>query len=328
MQPPEIASVETEPPSHLDRRAVLAGGALAVGATAAALLRPDQAEAAHNTDIVYSSQTVVHADVTNTTTGSTRVSSNVAGTAAFVALNNYPVGISRPDGLLGRTAYTTSNAAGTAGSCEADAGGIGVLGTAKAADGTGVYGFAGSVVPSENSGGGVGVFGRGPTTGVLGRSTGGVGVRGETATGDAIYGSASGNGLAARLVGPARVEGPLDVTGEAAVGSVAATGAVTAASATVAGAAKAATLAVSGAATLGALALPQRSGVVTIKKGRAQVTVPVPIGAQSLALATLQRRVRGLHVEAAVPSAAKDRVVISLNRKAPRAVKVAWLVLG
>ena len=31
---------------------------------------------------------------------------------------------------------------------------------------------------------------------------------------------------------------------------------------------------------------------------------------------------------AAADFAAKDRVVISLNRKAPRAVKVAWLVLG
>ena len=79
----------------------------------------------------------MHVDVTNTTAGSTRISSDTSGTAAFVALNNYPVGISRPDGMLGRTSYTTSNAAGVAGTNESAAGGIGVMGAAKAADGDG-----------------------------------------------------------------------------------------------------------------------------------------------------------------------------------------------
>ena len=100
--------------------------------------------------------------MTNTTAGSTRISSNISGSAAFVALNNYPVGISRPDGMLGRTMYTTSNCAGVAGTCEAASGGIGVMGAAKGADGVGVYGFAGSVVPSQLGPAGTGVFGKGP----------------------------------------------------------------------------------------------------------------------------------------------------------------------
>ena len=97
-----------EADSH-SRRAVLTGAAALAGAGVAKLAGPDSAKAGHETNIAYDSQTAMHVDVTNTTAGSTRVSSNISGTAAFVALNNYPVGISRPDGMLGRTAYTTSN---------------------------------------------------------------------------------------------------------------------------------------------------------------------------------------------------------------------------
>ncbi len=180
--------------NSVGRRKLLAGGGIALAAAAAAKLAgPDAAEAGHNTDIAYDSQTVVHADVTNTTAGSTRISSNISGTAAFVALNDYPVGISRPDGMLGRTAYTTSNCAGVAGTCEAASGGIGVMGTAKALDGTGVYAFAGSVVPSTVAPAGTGIYANGPNRGVLGigRDAGSVGVEAEApATGTAITGVA------------------------------------------------------------------------------------------------------------------------------------------
>ena len=144
----------------LDRRNIITGGLAALsGAVLAKLAGPEKAAAGHDTNIVYDSQTAMHLDVTNTTSGSTRISSNISGTAAMVVLNNYPVGISRPDGVLGRTSYTTSNAAGVAGASQAASGGVGVLGGTVAANGTGVYGYAGSVVPSEVTPGGIGVFG-------------------------------------------------------------------------------------------------------------------------------------------------------------------------
>jgi hypothetical protein len=162
----------------VDRRTVVAGAAALAGAAAAKLTSAESAQAGHNTDIAYDTQTVVHTDVTNTTSGSTRISSNISGTAAFVGLNNYPVGISRPDGILGRTAYTTSGCAGVAGSCEAADGGIGVLGTSVSVTGVGVFGFSGSNVPQETMPQGTGVFGIGPGRGVSGRSTDGAGLYG------------------------------------------------------------------------------------------------------------------------------------------------------
>jgi hypothetical protein len=186
----------------LDRKTVVAAAAAAVsGAALAKLAAPDDAEASHNTDIAYDSQTVIHSDVTNTTAGSTRISSNISGTSAFAAFNNYPVGISRPDGILGRTAYTTSNCAGVAGTCEAVSGGIGAMGAAKAADGVGVYGFAGSVVPSQVGPAGTGVFGKGPNRGVSGECTNGAGVHGATSQGIGVHGVATGAGKAARFEG-------------------------------------------------------------------------------------------------------------------------------
>ncbi len=132
----------------LGRRGLMAGAAALLGAGIARLSGPKPVEAGHNTNIAYDSQTTMHLDVTNTTAGSTRISSNISGTAAAVVLNNYPVGISRPDGFLGRTMYTTSNCAGVAGASEAASNGIGVMGAAKATNGTGVYAYSGSVVPS------------------------------------------------------------------------------------------------------------------------------------------------------------------------------------
>lgn len=98
-----------------------------------------------------------------------------------MALNNYPVGISRPDGMLGRTMYTTSNCAGVAGTCEAASGGNGVMGTTKATNDCGVYGFAVSMVSSTIAPAGTGVYGSHSGAsghGVYGISNGGVGVRG------------------------------------------------------------------------------------------------------------------------------------------------------
>jgi hypothetical protein len=221
-------------PRPVDRRHLLAGGAALAGAALAKLAGPESAEAGHNTNVAYDSQTVMHVDVKNTSAGSTRVSTNISGTAAFVALNNYPVGISRPDGILGRTMYTTSNCAGVAGTCENTSGGNGVMGAAKAPNGVGVYGYAGSVVPSEvPTPGGIGVYGRGANQGVLGRANNGSGIQGEattgtgalgkatqgtgvegtTDTGVGVLGRATGNGVAGRFVGRTVVQGNLEVTG-------------------------------------------------------------------------------------------------------------------
>jgi hypothetical protein len=205
MKPTTSAAVEPEKPAittsqypqetvenrRIERRGVLAAALTLVGAGIAWFV--GRANAGHNTNIAYDSQTVMHLDVTNTTSGSTRISSNIAGTAAFVALNDFPVGISRPDGMLGRTNYTTSNCAGVAGTCEADSGGIGVLGTSNASNGTGVFGYAGSSVPSAVPPAGTGVFGDGPVNGIAGKSSAGTAVRGTSLTGDGVWGNTSGD---------------------------------------------------------------------------------------------------------------------------------------
>jgi hypothetical protein len=196
----------TSPPGVLKRRGLLTGLAALAGGGLARAGTATPAEAGHNTNIAYDSQTVMHLDVTNTTAGSSRISSNISGTAAFVALNNYPVGISRPDGMLGRTMYTTSNCAGVAGTCEAASGGLGVMGAAKAANGTGVYGFSGSVVPSTVAPGGTGVYGSGPSYGVYATTANGIGVFGATSTvaqpgirgdgpGVGVVGNGTGSGI-------------------------------------------------------------------------------------------------------------------------------------
>lgn len=181
--------------SALKRRGLLAGAAGVVGAGIAKLSAPTSALAGHNTNIAYDSQTTMHLDVTNTTAGSTRISSNISGTAAFVALNNYPVGISRPDGMLGRTMYTTSNCAGVAGTCEAANKGMGVQGAAKAANGVGVFGYAGSVVPSDTLPEGTGVCGKGNSFGTWGvaRTGTGVGAYGESTSNAGVYGKSQSN---------------------------------------------------------------------------------------------------------------------------------------
>ena len=198
------ASRLVEDAGALKRRGVLTGAVALAAALVAKLGISERVEAGHNTNIAYDSQTVMHVDVTNTTSGSSRISSNIAGTAAFVALNNYPVGISRPDGMLGRTMYTTSGCAGVAGACEAASVGIGVLGTAKSATGVGVFGFASSVVPSHPMPQGTGVYGMGPNNGLVGKSisSGGTGVRGESTTGLGVHGLSGVHGVVGHSSAP------------------------------------------------------------------------------------------------------------------------------
>lgn len=378
----------TAAPSPIQRKALLAGGAAAAAAAVVGLATTDRADAGHNTDIAYDTQTVMHVDVTNTTAGSTRVSSNISGTAAFVALNNYTVGISRPDGMLGRTAYTTSNCAGVAGSCEALSGGLGVLGTSRAEDGTGVYGYAGSVVPSTVAPDGTGVYGsglnyglyalaRGATgvgvrgesgtgigvqgssasgsaidgtsatgSGVVGKSTAasgvhgtsatGTGVRGETTSGVGVLGTADAAGIAGRFVGRTVVEGALaagtvDASGAARLaGTLDVTGQTSLAGLNVAGPATfAGAVTLPPEAKLEKLALPKTSGVVTLGKAAASVVVPkAPVAAGTLVVATLQKHVKGLWIEAAVPAVAGKKITIHFNKRAPKGTKVAWMLVN
>jgi hypothetical protein len=352
----------------LQRRGLLAGGAAAAAAAVVALATAERADAGHDGVAAYSADTAMHLDVTNSTAGSTRISSNVATTAAFVGLNNYPVGIARADGILGRTAYITSNCAGVAGSCEAASGGIGVMGTSHAEDGTGVYGFAGSSVPSVVAPGGTGVYGSGPVYGMFARTTAGVGVhgesgtsvglqgsstsgtgvdgssssgtgvkgtsaaangvhglssagtgvRGETTSGVGVLGTADTAGIAGRFVGHTVVEGALDA-GATQLASLNVTGPTTFAGAVDLGAA----------ARLDKLALPKTSGVATLAKAGASVSIPnAPVVAGTLVLATLQKRVKGLWIEAAVPAVATRRITIHFNKKAPKGTKVAWMLVN
>src|SRR5262245_7205187 len=177
----------------LGRRGLVAALAAGGAAVWARFSSSERAEAGHDTNIAYDSQTTMHLDVTNTTAGSTRISSNISGTAAFVALNNYPVGISRPDGMLGRTTYSVSNCAGVAGASEAASGGIGVLGSSFSSSGTGVFGHSGSSVPFVPPPAGTGVFGEGPTSGVAGKSLNGTAVMGNAVNGDGVWGITNGN---------------------------------------------------------------------------------------------------------------------------------------
>jgi len=72
-----------------------------------------------------------------------------------------------------------------------------------------------------------------------------------------------------------------------------------------------------------------RSGTVTVPAGARTAKVSVsPISAETLVLATPQRRLAGTHVEAAVPDEANDSFTVHLNRRAPQDLRVAWFLLG
>jgi hypothetical protein len=326
---------------RIGRRGLVAGGVAALAAAAAKLAGPDAAKAGHDTNIAYDSQTTMHLDVTNTTAGSTRISSNISGTAAFVALNNYPVGISRPDGMLGRTTYSVSNCAGVAGASEAASGGIGVLGTSFAADGVGVFGYSGSSVPFLTPPAGTGVVGEGRNQGVVGRArTGtGTGVLGETRSGIGVLGTADPDGIAGQFVGRTVVDGALEVNGAASTDSLVA-GSATANSLGVSGQATVAALEVTGELRLGRglplpatlspdqLNLPKRSGVIALRRAAASVSQAVDVSPGSVVIAVLQGFRRGVWVVAAAPARNGRKITVRFNRRAPRGTKVAWMVIN
>lgn len=72
-----------------------------------------------------------------------------------------------------------------------------------------------------------------------------------------------------------------------------------------------------------------RSGTVTVPAGARTAKVSVsPISAETLVLATPQRRLAGTHVEAAVPDGVNDSFTVHLNRRAPQDLLVAWFLLS
>jgi hypothetical protein len=302
-------ALEAQATEHnpMARRLLMFGGAAAAGSAIAAVASSGPASAGHNTVIPYDSQSAMHVDVTNTTAGSTRISSNISGTAAFVALNDYPTGISRPDGMLGRTAYTTSNAAGVAGASESAARGIGVLGTAKSVTGTGVYAYAGSVVPSTQSPDGTGLYASGPANGVvaIARDAGGV----------ALMANAPTDGRAAVLNGRTEVNGPLATQDVSATSlSAPAVSATTVSATTVTVAA--------------GLRLSRTAGRATVTGKRRSIHVSdVPVTASSVVVATLQKAKKGVYVAAATP-ASGNRIKISFNKKVPSGTVVGWVVVN
>lgn len=264
-RPPLARRTEQIEATPLARRHLVAGGAALAGSAVATMMSAEPAAAGHDTNIAYDSQTVFHLDTVNTTSSSSRISTNISGTAAFVALNNYPVGISRPDAILGRTAYTTSNCAGVAGSCEAAAGGIGVIGTVNNATGTGVYAYSGSSVPFVTAPPGTGLYASGGDNGVvaLARNAG---------------------GLAGRFDGRVQTE---------------------------------------------TLAMTRTAGVKAQEKARKLMTVKdVPCTADSVVVATLQQKVKGLAIVAAAADPAESKIRIYFNKIAPIGTRVGWIVVN
>jgi hypothetical protein len=308
VRPHPVPEAPVAAPSPMARRFLMFGGAAAAGSAIAAVASSGPASAGHNTNIAYDSQTTMHLDVTNTTAGSTRISSNISGTAAFVALNDYPVGISRPDGILGRTSYITSNCAGVAGTCEAAAGGIGVMGATASATGTGVYAYSGSVVPSTVAPAGTALYASGPQNGVVALA--------RSANGVALTASApAAGGKAAVLNGQTDVVGPLSA--QAVTATSVSTGALTATK-------------VSGSTVTAGdgLLLTRTAGRATVGGKRKSIVVTgVPVTTGSVVVATLQKQKKGLYVAAAA-ALSGDRVKITFNKKAPKGTVVGWVVVN
>jgi hypothetical protein len=70
-----------------------------------------------------------------------------------------------------------------------------------------------------------------------------------------------------------------------------------------------------------------RSGTYVIGAGKSSATITgLTIGPNSFALANLQANRTGVYVQAVVPSEARSRITIYLNKKVPSATKVAWIV--
>jgi hypothetical protein len=72
-----------------------------------------------------------------------------------------------------------------------------------------------------------------------------------------------------------------------------------------------------------------RSGVVSIPRGSASVTVPgVSLAADTAILATLQDRVAGLYLHAVETDAAQGSFTIFLSKAPGRDVRIGWFALG
>lgn len=72
-----------------------------------------------------------------------------------------------------------------------------------------------------------------------------------------------------------------------------------------------------------------RSGVVSVRRGSASVTVPgVSLTAGTAILATLQDRVDGLYLHAVETNAAAGSFTIFLSRAPGRDVRIGWFALG
>ena len=72
-----------------------------------------------------------------------------------------------------------------------------------------------------------------------------------------------------------------------------------------------------------------RSGVATVLKGKANVSLAFSgnLGGSSV-LATIQQNAPGVWVISAVPDAVHNAIIIHLNKQATTPIKVAWFVLN
>lgn len=173
----------------VQRRGLLAGAVVLLGAGLAKLAGPGRADAAHDTNIDYNSQTVLHADQINTVSSRTTVKSE-SGTTPLVVQNTSADTPQGQSAIFGAT--SRPNSGGTQGGgiqgLSTGASGMGAIGTAEAANGIGVYGAAARKFVTESGPGGTGVFGFGPGNGVAGRSDS-IGVRGLSTPGTGVFGS-------------------------------------------------------------------------------------------------------------------------------------------
>jgi hypothetical protein len=149
-----------------------------------------------------------------------------------------------------------------------------------------------------NISGGTGVGGVGETAGVAGTSINGDGVTGNSLAGAGVRGRAeAGVGVAASS------QSGIGISTFSASGTA---------------------LAVEGRVIM------SRSGLATIPRDKATVTVQVPGGVQatSFAVATLQRHRRGVHVVSATPNRSRGTLTIRLNRPVGAATRVGWIVIA
>jgi hypothetical protein len=163
----------------------------------------------------------------------------------------------------------------------------------------------------SSSSSGTGLVGSSSTgTGVSGQSSSGVGVLGSSGSNDAIQGNTSANGKTGVAGNDTSATGGTGVFGTSAHGV-----AVRAASSS------GTALFVAGKTHF------SRSGSAKVGAGKSSVKVNVPgLTANNLVLATLQKSVRGVYIEGAVPAA--GHFTVKLSKTTGTAIKVAWMVIN